>query len=352
MCVSSYSPVQPNNTEELRMWLALASPASPFQWPESNLPETTAETCGLPLSVSFAQLDQDIACSKMYPDSLGPEWNHNVWMTAQRDIFGTSTPFSETWPKQGIMLDGVCWEQTIAEAGTAEKGSGYMPTPTASRSQSASMEASKKEAERLHPKGQNHLAAQVASEMFPTPNTMDHLPCRSQEANERRFSTSRKGRTAPDNLREWIHPEMWPTPTSANAKQGPNIPDGKRGATLVSAVKRPDLWPTPSANEDAAGRPNGKMQKMLGNHPDIRGETEENWKEGSLNPDFVEWLMSWPIGWTSLDELKSDEILNPSIEPDIPRVTKKKENRAARLTAIGNGQFSLCVVAAWRLLTQ
>ena len=62
-------------------------------------------------------------------------------------------------------------------------------------------------------------------------------------------------------------------------------------------------WPTPSANEDAAGTPKGKMQKMLGNHPEIRGplDLENNKPSGShsvLNPQFVEALMGFPIGWT------------------------------------------------------
>jgi hypothetical protein len=55
------------------------------------------------------------------------------------------------------------------------------------------------------------------------------------------------------------------------------------------------LWPTPTANEDAAGRPGSKMQKMLGNHPDIR-----NSGDGTLNPRWVEWLMGFPDGWTDL----------------------------------------------------
>jgi len=56
------------------------------------------------------------------------------------------------------------------------------------------------------------------------------------------------------------------------------------------------MFLTPSANEDAAGTPNGKMQKMLGNHPDVR-----NTGDGTLNPQWVEWLMGFPDGWTDLN---------------------------------------------------
>jgi len=65
---------------------------------------------------------------------------------------------------------------------------------------------------------------------------------------------------------------------------------------LTQAVQIAALWPTPTASEDAAGTPNGKMQKMLGNHPDVR-----NTGDGTLNPQWVEWLMGFPDGWTDLN---------------------------------------------------
>ena len=70
--------------------------------------------------------------------------------------------------------------------------------------------------------------------------------------------------------------------------------------------KESGLWPTPQANEDAAGTPKGKMQKMLGNHTMIRGDTPAEWARGTLNPTWVEWLMGWPLGWTDLKPLETD----------------------------------------------
>ena len=84
-------------------------------------------------------------------------------------------------------------------------------------------------------------------------------------------------------------------------------------ARRVFAVEEVKLWPTPTASEDAAGTPNGKMQSMLGNHPDIRGTTQEEWDGGQLNPTWVEWLMGWPIGWTDLNALATDKC--PSVQP-------------------------------------
>jgi len=79
--------------------------------------------------------------------------------------------------------------------------------------------------------------------------------------------------------------------------------------TLVPRTKGTGsgLWLTPQANEDAAGTPDGKMQKMLGNDPRIRGTTPEEWARGTLNPTWVEWLMGWPLGWTDLKPLETDK---------------------------------------------
>ena len=71
--------------------------------------------------------------------------------------------------------------------------------------------------------------------------------------------------------------------------------------------------PTPCANEDAAGTPAGKMQRMLGNCVEVRGENPEDWKRGTLNPTWVEWLMGWPIGWTDLKPLEMDKSPNAQL---------------------------------------
>jgi hypothetical protein len=81
--------------------------------------------------------------------------------------------------------------------------------------------------------------------------------------------------------------------------------------TLVHRISETESgwWLTPQANEDAAGTPNGKMQKMLGNDPKLRGTTPEEWARGTLNPTWTEWLMGWPLGWTDLKPLEMDKYL-------------------------------------------
>lgn len=71
---------------------------------------------------------------------------------------------------------------------------------------------------------------------------------------------------------------------------------------------------------------------------------------GQLNPDWVEWLMDWPIGYTDPDVAVLVLWLNPlddpaDLPPDdpgfIPRITHRREYRAPRVKSEGNGQFSM-----------
>ena len=89
---------------------------------------------------------------------------------------------------------------------------------------------------------------------------------------------------------------MYPTPLSRDYKDTITQKPSKKQKKLIDAV-REQMWPTPTANEDACGKPTGKMQKMLGNHPDVRSQGN-----GTLNPMWVEWLMGYPIGWTDLKD--------------------------------------------------
>ena len=101
-------------------------------------------------------------------------------------------------------------------------------------------------------------------------------------------------------------------------------------------------WPTPSANEDAAGTPEGNMQRMLGNHPDVRSQGA-----GTLNPQWVTWLMGLPLGWVSLDPLPAEEYQEWceamtsgewwTEERGLPRVAPSHPNRVNQLKALGNG---------------
>ena len=109
------------------------------------------------------------------------------------------------------------------------------------------------------------------------------------------------------------------------------VSDGKCWGLMISAHPTigsvggvSGFWPTVTANEDAAGTPEGQMQAMLGNHPQLRllsnmfsphgpqapktlmdgnkfSDTDQTLPLHSpktLSPLFSEWLMGLPIGFS------------------------------------------------------
>jgi DNA-cytosine methyltransferase len=92
---------------------------------------------------------------------------------------------------------------------------------------------------------------------------------------------------------------MWPTPKASGQEKLDTLikRKGVKAAVQHNLTAAVEMWPTPTANEDACGKPTGKMQKMLGNHPKVRGTGG-----GTLNPTWVEWLMGYPAEYTVLKD--------------------------------------------------
>jgi DNA (cytosine-5)-methyltransferase 1 len=54
-------------------------------------------------------------------------------------------------------------------------------------------------------------------------------------------------------------------------------------------------WPTPTERDYKSGRGNAERQ-----YSELTPLIERQEPSGSLNPEFVEWLMGYPIEWTDL----------------------------------------------------
>jgi hypothetical protein len=94
---------------------------------------------------------------------------------------------------------------------------------------------------------------------------------------------------------------LWPTPTTqSNVQiqgQGAAASHPKRATTLAGAVKN---WPTPTAH--MAKETNAPSESKR-NQPSLTSMVADT-PDGRLNPQWVEWLMGWPIGWTGLKPLE------------------------------------------------
>ncbi len=214
-----------------------------------------------------------------------------------------------------------------------------------------------------------------AENMWPTPNTLDGMPPKSPEALHKEATVSRPGRKQPANLRDAVsNMQNWPTPTVQDSNKATKKWRTDHQNNLTSAVFNPDkAFPTPTSRDYKGGyttesliRKDGKSRAMdaLPNAV-LDGKGVETTKGLQLNPEWVEWLMGWPLNWTSLESLNGEGFQDWmcgynsqnqawwSEEPEnVGRVASGVNKRIDRLKALGNGQVPICATVAWEILNQ
>ena len=171
------------------------------------------------------------------------------WKTAQHSLLEGSESSSVTWPRSGMTVDGRCYLRPISGPRICAKGSGYWPSPTTKGLDG----------------GSNSRAAAKARGMWPTPTTQDNVQVAGQYKNP------------------------------------------KSGTTLGGAVR---MMPTPKASDGAKGWSPGHNRADTDDRLDytIEREAHQIGTTGRLNPEFVEWLMGWPIGHTGLEPVETDRL--------------------------------------------
>jgi hypothetical protein len=123
----TFKPLTEDRGETLLMSYLAAFPA------KTSLPQEKAQgltesdqECGEKWRGSFTKYD---------PDS-------SLWKTHQCSLLGDWEPFSETWPRWGLMRNGECWEQQMLAHRTSETESGlwqWWPTPTVNDSKNSTL---------------------------------------------------------------------------------------------------------------------------------------------------------------------------------------------------------------------
>lgn len=208
--------------------------------------------------------------------------------------------------------------------------------------------------------------------LWATPNTMDHLPPRSYEAMKRQATHGgRKNRKRPGNLREQLNPlmckayedarresnqKLWPTPTTARPHDTENTVGkympSQNQFDLAAAV---NLWPTPRAQTAKQPCPSRVRHRQdlqtkvmfttpcagdsVGTNGGGNGASLRTDIGGQLNPDWVDWLMGFPVGWTNIDLDMPLPDYDPQYfdtEPNIPRTATGIKNRVDRIICDGN----------------
>jgi hypothetical protein len=216
--------------------------------------------------------------------------------------------------------------------------------------------------------------------MWNTPNTMDSLSAKSQDALDYEHRTARPGRSNPNNLRDQIAVDegmrTWATPTVNDSKNNAGPSEKKRHGPALNV--QAEQWPTPMASDAIGGRTSkgadrpdegGLLQaakmwptpKSTRSGPDYAREgrdgsggddlatfvvkEEHTSSGGALNADWVEWLMGVPQGWSIAEPCTDyDTWLRQQLaashwleEQGLPRTIVGQENRVSRLKMLGNG---------------
>jgi hypothetical protein len=152
----------------------------------------------------------------------------------------------------------------------------------------------------------------------------------------------------------------FPTPTAQDGKNNGGPSQHRRHQKPLNAMVQ-DLataqYPTVTASDYRA--PNRRPGSMSTAEQEPQSGHALNAAVGGLlNPDWVEWLMGWPIGWTALFADFDGRCEIPSWDCDpadggaVPRMVSSRStsNRSARIVCLGNGQVPLCAAVAFHYL--
>jgi hypothetical protein len=221
------------------------------------------------------------------------------WKTVQFSLLEDSTEFLETWPRWGSMRNGESFLRKIPALPTRENVSGFLrgeihatngklwPTPTVHGNHNQPGAS---------PNAGWGLSSAV--KQWPTPT--------ASLGSKGGLVTERKGREG-GTLIEAVSARMWATPLARDWRSGKasSATHGKNSRPLSEQVVMDRLFPTPTAGSTHSA---GTMQEWGGSNNWVRKE-DPDLASGQLNPEWVEWLMGWPIGWTELKPLEMDRFL-------------------------------------------
>lgn len=166
----------------------------------------------------------------------------------------------------------------------------------------------------------------------------------------------------------------WPTPCASDHKgSGKNGSDRNRLDYAVERGKtKSHLYPTVGTQTmggcsgsfaklkelEEIGRQTPEERRAMSSHL-TGGKDPDTSNCGMLNPDWVEWLMGWPIWWTDVNFRNADggQCVMPWLDladdpaewptPLMQRITTRKTHRVHRIETLGNGQVPLCAAVAF-----
>lgn len=206
------------------------------------------------------------------------------WKTSQRWLLGntgTLKRYSETWPQAGMMLAGECYRRQKWERRILESASGLSLTPMNLR--------------------KIKLRPTQGEIIWPTPTARLG---QNRGAQSKRFLNPKRSSDLDDAV------AYYPTPTAIDTGSGrynkSDSPNAAKRPTLAMMARK-NLWPTPTTGDGRGRRTSKKAKEKFHSGPTLLEAIHGDRPGGKLNPDWVEWLMGWPVGWTDLKPLETDK---------------------------------------------
>ena len=256
-----------------------------------------------------------------------------------------------TWKTKVSKANVLLFQLQASVHGIKEKGSGSSPTtyPTPTRGMyKQDVKDNGEYARRIKEKG-HQIMLPAFVKLYPTPTTMDHIDRKGMRPS--RAATNRKTgylsemikmyptpvvsdhlHNQSESIENWTkraeekkkqginlhfalrhHVQMYPTPTQDSASERTKK-YSQGGMPLPMAVK---MFPTPSASchMDVVAPPETVTQNNQGwsvtrvgtgtkfgaKLNDVVNKLDQEKLGGRLNPNFVEFLMGYPMNWTKID---------------------------------------------------
>jgi len=245
------------------------------------LADIHARTCPQPGEGKESQ-EHEADCGQKWRGLLA-KYDHDTrsWKTAQCSLLGDLEQSLETWPRSGLMRTGACYQRQPLGQNICAKESGFSPdgvttfhTPTTQGMNG----------------GSNSRRA-LKKRMWTTPSASD----------AKRGGTITDNMTGTSLVQQVNTSAYWPTPTVVCGNYNRKGVSSTSGDGMATAVK---MWPTPTANDSK----NSTLPESQRNRDGMAGSLlRQGHQPGeTLNPEWVEWLMNWPIGWTSLEPMKPE----------------------------------------------
>ena len=150
--------------------------------------------------------------------------------------------------------------------------------------------------------GKDIFKAHGKVRMYPTPVKTDHLHNQSESIEnwkKRAKEKKKQGINLHFALRH--HVQMYPTPSARDYKDSTVSKSHQKRNSDSLPVKMMKMYGTPKAQDNRAAL----WDRGKGNLGDqVHGENNARETGGRLNPNFVEFLMGYPINWTKIEQVE------------------------------------------------